>query len=90
MLQKQVILALQGNEVGPGNASSQLAAGFERNHQIAARVHHESRHRDSGKKIADVYITHDVEVSSSALGGGRPALQFVEEIRLLVRTPRDK
>ena len=87
MLQEQVILALQGNEVGAGNASSQLAAGLERKYQIAARVHYESWHCDSGQKIADVDIAHDVEISSSALGRGRPALQFVEESPLAPAFP---
>ena len=71
--------------MGAGNASSQLAARLDRNHEIAPRMHDKCRRLHFGQKISDIEIAHDIEISSSALGRGSSALQLVEDICLLVR-----
>src|SRR5262245_10336281 len=90
MLKEQVVLALERDKMGAGNASRQLAAGLDRNHKITAHMHHKSRRRHPGEQIADVEIAHDVVIASSALRGGGFALQLVEEVRLLVRSSGDE
>jgi hypothetical protein len=35
---ERMVLALEGDEVGAGNASSQLAAGLDWNHEIAPNI----------------------------------------------------
>jgi hypothetical protein len=50
MLQEQMVLTLERDESGARNASSELAAGLERNHLVVPRMHDKRRrhlaHRD--------------------------------------------
>jgi hypothetical protein len=87
MFKEQMILALQRHEVGTGNASSKLAASLEWNNEVAPHMHNQRRRLHFGKKIGDIDISHDIEVSRGAVGGGRSALQLVKTISLLVRCP---
>ena len=87
MFQEQMILALKRDEVGTGNTCSQLAAGLEWSNVITAHMHNQCRRLHFGKKIGDIEIAHDIEVSGSALGRGCSALQLVKTISLFVRCP---
>ena len=74
MLQEQVVLALEGDEMSAGNAGSELAAGLDWCHEIAARMHHESWHGYLREKIPDIHIAHDVVISGGAFWRGCFAL----------------
>ena len=87
MLQEQMVLALEGDEAGAGNASRQLPAGLNWNNEIAPHMHYKCRRLQLGEEIGDIGIAHDIEISGSALGRSSSALQFVENICLLVRRP---
>src|SRR6476646_3703618 len=87
MFQEQMVLAREGDEAGSGNARGQLAAGFDWNHEVAPHMHDKCRGLHFGEKMGDIEIAHDIEISGSALGRGGSALQLVENIRLLVRSP---
>ena len=49
---KEMVLALEGDEPGAGNACRQRAAALDRADGIAAHVHHERGRGHSGKKDA--------------------------------------
>jgi len=68
MLQEQMVLALEGDEAGAGNASSQLAARLDGNNEIVPHMHYECRRLHCGEKIGDIQITRGIEISGSALG----------------------
>src|SRR5271165_2853141 len=87
MLQEQMVLALEGDEVSARNASSQLAARLDWNNEITPHMHYDCRYLDFREEVGDIQIASDIESSGSALGRGSSALQFVENICLLVRCP---
>src|SRR5262245_29609117 len=76
ILQEKMVLALQGDEVGAGNARSHLAADVDWNHEIAPHMHHECRRFHLGEEVGDIEFIHDVEISGSTLGRGSSALQL--------------
>ena len=77
MLQEQMVLALEGDETGAGNACSQLATRLERKHR-SPRTCMTSVGAHFGQKIGDIEIARDIEISGSALRGGSSSLQLVE------------
>ena len=50
-------------------------------------MHYKCRRLHFGEEIGDIEIAHDIEISGSALGRSSSALQFVENICLLVVAP---
>src|SRR5580700_10270490 len=85
-----MVSAGQGDETGTGDASGQLAPGLEWNHEVVAHMHDKRRHPHSEQKVSDIEIAADIKIPSSALGRGRFQLQFIEIVRLLVRSPRNE
>jgi hypothetical protein len=90
IFQEQMILALKSDEVRTGNACSQPPPRLEWSNEITSHMHDQCRRLHFGKKIGDINISHDIEVSGCAFGRGCSALQFVKTISVFVRCSRNE
>jgi hypothetical protein len=64
MLQEQMVSAGQGDEAGARDAGGQLAPGFEWNHLVVPRMHHERRRLHLGEQIDDIDIADGVVIAN--------------------------
>ncbi len=84
MLQKKVVLALKRHETGTRNSRRQLSPRIERYSRIVSDVHDECRRSHFAKKLSNIELSDGVVIPGSAFGRGGSALQFIEEIDLLL------
>ena len=72
---EQVVVALDLDELGPGDAVGEVATHLDAHHPVVPPVKHESRHLDRGQHFADVQLRIEREdVRDHARAGGH-ALQ---------------
>ena len=83
LFQRDVVPALQRDEMRAGNAGGQFAAGIERLHLIIADVHDQRRHPHLRQQVGDVQGSRRLELSIRAFGAGRLALPLGEFCKLL-------
>ena len=84
MLQEKMILALKRNETSTRNPRRHLSPRIERYSRIASDVHDERRRSHFAKKLSHIEFSHCIVITGSAFRRGGSALQFIEEVDLVL------